>query len=303
MDIKAYHQPVMLNEAINGLAIQPCGIYVDATFGGGGHSAAILQKLGNGRLIAFDRDISAFTPKPKDVRITAISQNFRYLDRFLKLNGIETIDGLLADLGVSSYQIDNAERGFSIRYDAALDMRMDRRQDLTAARILGTYSEEKLHRIFVEYGEITNARTLAKVLVQFRKTLPLDTSGSLKSAVRKTIRGNPNRYLAQVFQALRIEVNDELDALKDLLSQAEKAIKPGGRLVMITFHSLEDRIVKHFIRTGRIETILDERITVNHISKLIPITKKPIVPDSMEIKENPRARSARLRIAEKMEKT
>lgn len=301
MEGKVFHQPVMLDEVIKGLIIHPGGIYVDATYGGGGHSASILDLLGNGRLIAFDRDDSAFASPPADQRITVVNQNFRYLGRFLKLHGIEKIDGLVADLGVSSHQIDTPERGFSTRFESALDMRMDRRQELTAARILKSYPEERLHRLFEIYGELTNARTLARIIAEFRKCCPIDNTANLKTVLRTAVKGNPNRYLAQVFQALRIEVNDEMGALKDLLMQSVKTLKPGGRLAILTFQSLEDRMVKQFIRTGRIESVEEgpfERPTSE--SLLRPVNKKPLMAGEAELKRNPRARSAKLRVAERI---
>ena len=247
-----YHIPVLLKEAIEHLNIKPDGIYVDCTFGGGGHSRAILQHLNEkGKLIAFDQDEDAKKNLPEDERVIFIPQNFRHLQRFLRLHKITQIDGLLADLGVSSHQFDEAERGFSIRFDADLDMRMDQRQALTAADILKNSSEHELHKMLEQYGEVTNAKTLARTIVQQRELLPLKTIEEFKQAVQAVVKGNPQKYFAQVFQALRIKVNDELGALKELLEQIPaQVLKPGGRVAIITFHSLEDRIVKNFFKDG-----------------------------------------------------
>lgn len=294
-----YHVPVMLNEVIEGLNIHPSGIYVDCTFGGGGHSKAILDKLNKeGKLIAFDQDEDAKKNVPADERIIFVPQNFRHLQKFLRLHKIKEVDGILADLGVSSYQFDKADRGFSTRFDAAMDMRMDQRQSLLAMDVLKTYSEEKLHKIFEQYGEVTNSKTLAKTIVEQRNTRSMQTITDFKNAVQGIVKGNPNKYFAQVFQALRIEVNDELEALKEMLQQSTQVLKAGGRIAVITFHSLEDRIVKNFFK-GADETKTDELYGTKNESMLHIITKKPIIPGEEEIKKNPRARSAKLRIAEK----
>lgn len=297
-----YHLPVMLKEVIAGLQILPGGTYVDVTFGGGGHSRAILEKLGpEGRLFGFDQDEAAWENRIADKRFTLVPQNFRHLLRFLKLYKITEIDGLLADLGVSSYQFDTAERGFSTRFEGGLDMRMDTRSGLTAAGILQTYPEARLHKLFEQYGEIRNARTLAHTIVTARRSLSLDTTGGLKAALQPLIKGNPHRYLAQVFQALRMEVNDELNALKELLFQTREALKPGGRLVVITFHSLEDRIVKNFMKTGSPDPLeTDPTAFQTRENPFRAITKKPLTADPAERKQNPRARSAKLRVAEKV---
>jgi len=298
-----YHLPVLLQEVIDNLEIRPDGTYVDATFGGGGHSRAILSKLGeNGRLLVFDQDEDAYRNRIEDERVTFVQQNFRHLQRFLKLHKASEVDGILADLGVSSYQFDTAERGFSTRFEGNMDMRMDTRSPLTAAQILQTYSEPRLHLLFQDYGEVTNARTLAKTIVQQRKLHPLRTIGEFKSLIQPIVKGNPQKYLAQVFQALRIAVNDELGALKDLLQQSAQVLKPGGRLAIITFHSLEDRLVKNFMKTGSFE-IQDPTYTFTTETppktfKLI--TKKPIIAGAAELKVNSRSRSAKLRIAEKI---
>jgi 16S rRNA (cytosine1402-N4)-methyltransferase len=276
---------------------------VDATFGGGGHSRAILSKLGeNGRLLVFDQDEDAYRNRIEDSRVTFVQQNFRHLQRFLKLHKAAEVDGILADLGVSSYQFDTAERGFSTRFEGNMDMRMDTRSPLTAAQILQTYSEPQLHLLFQDYGEVTNARTLAKTIVQQRKLHPLRTIGEFKSLIQPIVKGNPQKYLAQVFQALRIAVNDELGALKDLLQQSAQVLKPGGRLAIITFHSLEDRLVKNFMKTGSFEV---QDPTYTFTTETPPktfklITKKPIIAGAAELKVNSRARSAKLRIAEKI---
>jgi len=250
----AYHIPVLLSEAMDGLNIRANGVYVDCTFGGGGHSAQILYHLNNdGRLFAFDQDGDAKRNSLPDERFVFIPHNFRHLSRFLRLNGIAAVDGILADLGVSSHQFDEATRGFSTRLDANLDMRMDRRQTLTAEIILNTYSEQKLQEMFGLYGEVTNAKTLSRTIVNLRSKTPFRTVNSFKQATADLVRGNPNKYYAQVFQALRIEVNDEAGALREMLEQVPVLLRPGGRIVIISFHSLEDRIVKQFFKTGQIE--------------------------------------------------
>ncbi len=296
-----YHTPVMLNEAIEGLNIKPDGIYVDCTFGGGGHSRAILQHLNeNGRLYVFDQDAAAKQNLPDDGRIIFIPQNFRYLQRFLRLHKISKVDGILADLGVSSHQFDEADRGFSIRFDADLDMRMDQRENDTAATVLKNFTEQQLHKMFEQYGEVTNSKTLAKTIVAQRALTPIRTINEFKQAVKAAVKGNPQKYFAQVFQALRIQVNDELGALKELLAQTTTLVKPGGRIAIITFHSLEDRIVKTFFRNGSFsETEADEVYGTKPESPFLIISKKPIVPQEKELKQNPRSRSAKLRVAER----
>lgn len=291
----------MLNETIEALAIKPGGIYVDCTFGGGGHSKAILEKLGpKGKLIAFDQDADAKTNLPPDERLTFVAQNFRYLQRFLRLEGITAVDGIMADLGVSSHQFDEADRGFSIRFDADMDMRMDRRQTLTAFNVLQTYTEQQLHKLFEQYGEVTNSKTLAKKIVEIRNISSLKTIDGFKNAIREVVKGNPNKYLAQVFQALRIEVNDELGALKEMLQQIPFLLKPGGRAAIITFHSLEDRLVKNFFRRGSFDEPEENPFINTEIeSELLVITKKPILPTQQEQKQNSRSRSSKLRVAEK----
>jgi 16S rRNA (cytosine1402-N4)-methyltransferase len=297
-----YHLPVLLDETIEALKIQPDGIYVDCTFGGGGHSKAILEKLNEqGKLVAFDQDEDARKNVPKDDRVIFVPHNFRHVQRFLRLHEIKAVDGLLADLGVSSHQFDEPERGFSIRHDANMDMRMDKRQTKTAYDIISNYSEQQLHKIFEQYGEVTNAKTLARTIVQLRSTTSLKTIAGFKNALRGIVKGNPNKYFAQVFQALRIEVNDELVALKDMLQQIPSILKPGARAAIITFHSLEDRIVKNFFRSGTVEeTEENPYIMTEKVNELKVVTKKPIIPTEKEIKKNPRSRSAKLRVAEKV---
>lgn len=296
-----YHVPVLLHEVIEGLQINPGGIYVDCTFGGGGHSKAILDQLSRqGKLIVFDQDAEAKNNIPNDERLIFVPHNFRHLQRFLRLHKIAKADGILADLGVSGHQFDKAERGFSIRFDAPLDMRMDQRQTLMAAGIIKNYSEEKLHNMFEQYGEVTNAKTLARIIVGARNKTSLRTINEFKNAIGSVVKGNPNKYFAQVFQALRIEINDELGGLKEMLQQVPDLLNAGGRVAIITFHSLEDRIVKNFFRKENFsEEEIDELYGTKSKSKLSVITKKPIIPGEQEIKINPRARSAKLRIAER----
>ncbi|MES1216121.1 MAG: 16S rRNA (cytosine(1402)-N(4))-methyltransferase RsmH [Bacteroidota bacterium] len=303
-----YHTPVLLKETVDGLKIEPDGIYVDCTFGGGGHSKAILEKLSTkGKLVAFDQDEDAKKNLPTgqagltdDARIIFVPQNFRYLQRFLRLHNISAVNGIMADLGVSSHQFDDAGRGFSIRFDAAMDMRMDKRQAIAAFDIVNTYSEQQLHKLFEQYGEVTNAKTLARTIVQVRTTASLKTIESFKNAIREIVKGNPNKYFAKVFQALRIEVNDELGALKEMLQQVPVLLKPGGRVAIISFHSLEDRLVKNFFRRGTFdEPDNNPFINTESVNELNIITKKPIVPSADEVKRNSRSGSAKLRIAEK----
>ena len=297
-----YHIPVLLNEVIEALNIQPDGVYADCTFGGGGHSKAILEKLNDkGKLVVFDQDEDARDNVPDDGRLLFIPQNFRYVKRFLQLHGYAKTDGLLADLGVSSHQFDKAERGFSTRFDADLDMRMDQRQELTAAVIVKSYSQEDLHKMFEQYGEVTNSKTLAKTIVDARKSLNIRSTTDLKNALSGIVKGNPNKYFAQVFQALRIEVNDEMGALKDLLIQLPDILNPGGRAAIITFHSIEDKLVKTFFKQGSFE-VEEEHPFENRKTKSVMklINKKPIEATVAEQKINPRSRSAKLRIAERL---
>lgn len=295
-----YHNPVLLKECIDGLNINPEGVYVDVTFGGGGHSREILKQLTTGKLYAFDQDDDAVKNSIDDDRFVLIKQNFRYLKNFLKMYDTLPIDGLLADLGVSSHQFDEAERGFSIRFDAKLDMRMDQNAKQTAAEVLNTYSEEDLKRIFRLYGEVENAGYLASIIFHNRKDKQIVTVNDLKTMIVKCVkRGRENQYYAQVFQALRIEVNKELDVLQDLLMQSLEVLKPGGRLVVISYHSLEDRLVKNIMRSGKFEGDVEKDFYGNPLTPFTQITRKPIVPSEKENEENSRARSAKLRIAEK----
>ena len=296
-----YHIPVLLHETILGMAIKPDGVYVDCTFGGGGHSKAILKELDeNGRLIVFDQDEAARKNVPDDKRIIFVAQNFRHLQKFLRLHKHPQVDGILADLGVSSHQFDEAERGFSTRFDAALDMRMDSRQPLTAAVIINTYSEQQLHKLFEKYGEVTNSKTLAKTIIDQRAITPFTTINLFKQGLHSIVKGNPNKYFAQVFQALRIEVNDEMGALEEMLQQAMQALKPGGRLVVISFHSLEDRMVKNFFKHGAVtEPEADDVYGTRQESPFIVISKKPVTAGAAELKINSRSRSAKMRIAQK----
>ncbi len=300
-ELSHYHTSVLLHESVDALNIKEAGVYVDGTFGGGGHSREILKRLGpKGRLIAFDHDKDAWKNLPDDRRILLVKENFRYLRRFLQLHKVPQVDGILADLGVSSFQFDTADRGFSIRFDAPLDMRMDDRIDFTAADLIREYPEEKLHRLFEQYGEVRNARTLAKSIVDGRKKMKVHTIDSFKDLIADCIKGNPNRYLAQVFQALRIEVNKEMEVLQDFLQQTPRCLKPGGRLAVITFHSLEDRMVKQFMKRG---TLSEEQHTDPFGRSLIenPFrVLKDVTPSEEELKANNRSRSARLRIAEKL---
>ena len=298
-----YHVPVLFHELIDALQIKADGVYVDCTFGGGGHSKGILKKLGNGgKLIAFDQDEDARQNMPKDERIIFVPNNFRHLERFLRLHKYPQVDGILADLGVSSHQFDEAERGFSIRFNGPLDMRMDTKQEITAADVLLNYSEQQLHQLLGKYGEVTNAKTLAKHIVQYRQKATLNSIEAFKQLIAPVVKGNPNKYLAQVFQALRIEVNDELGVLKELLEQIPGCLKEGGRVAIITFHSLEDRLVKNFFKRGTFEEEQDENPFTTNVykSELKVITKKPIIPLDEEQKKNSRSRSAKLRIAEKI---
>lgn len=298
----SYHIPVLLNESIEGLKIKPDGVYVDVTFGGGGHSAKIVEKLKGGHLYGFDQDVDAKINAEKfdSNSFTFIEANFRHLKRFLKVNGVKQIDGLLADLGISSHQINVPERGFSTRFDAALDMRMDTSTIKTAREVVNEYSEGDLHKIFGMYGEIRNAKTLAAEVVKNRINKKIETTEDFKFILMKLApKRQEFKYMAQVFQALRIEVNDELRALEDLLKQAADVIAPGGRLVVISYHSLEDRLVKNFVGKGVLYGEPEKDIYGNYDKPFQSIYKKPIEPSEEEIKNNNRARSAKLRIAEK----
>lgn len=300
--MSSYHEPVMLKECIEALNIKPDGVYVDVTFGGGGHSREILKYLGpHGRLLAFDQDADAQKNLPKDDRLTFIDQNFRYLKNNCRLQGAISADGILADLGVSSHQFDQPERGFSIRFDADLDMRMDQGGTITARDVVNNYSEEQLHRIFGIYGEIKNAKSLARTLVTVRLNKNIQTVLDLKQAIGPLIpKGKENKYLAQVFQALRIEVNQELEALKEFLEQSVDVLKKDGRLVVMSYHSLEDRLVKNFIAKGKFHGEVEKDFFGNQIKPLESLTRKAIVASEKEVQANNRARSAKLRIAVKI---
>jgi 16S rRNA (cytosine1402-N4)-methyltransferase len=295
-----YHAPVLLDECLEGLAIKPDGIYVDVTYGGGGHSNAIAEKLSNGKLVAFDQDNDAKNENANE-HILFVHQNFRYLKQYLRFYEMMPIDGLLADLGVSSHQIDTPERGFSTRFEGELDMRMNQNNSLTAREIINTYSEKELQRVFSEYGEIINARKLAKTIVEARITKGIESVTDLKEVIKNCVnKVNDHQYFAQVFQALRIEVNDEMSALKDMLLQSGEMIRKGGRLVVISYHSLEDRLVKNYIAKGKFEGELEKDFYGNKMD--VPfkaINKKPIMASEDELARNPRARSAKLRIAER----
>jgi 16S rRNA (cytosine1402-N4)-methyltransferase len=298
--MELYHKPVLLEESVEGLNIREKGIYVDATYGGGGHANTILEKLKSGKLVVFDQDIDAIKNSKKDKNLQTIHANFRYMKKELKANGITKVDGILADLGVSSHQIDTPGRGFSTRFDAPLDMRMDTSENRKAADIVNSYSVSKLTLIFSEYGEIANAHRLAHAIVKARAEKTIHTTSELIEAIKEcTPTQYPNKYLAKVFQALRLELNQEMDALKDLLKQSEDLLNIGGRLVVISYHSLEDRLVKNYMRTGNFEGIPEKNMYGHDIRPFSPVTRKPVVPGEKEIEANSRARSAKLRIAER----
>lgn len=297
-----YHEPALLNECIEAMQIQPDGVYVDVTFGGGGHSKEILKRLGeNGRLIAFDQDEDAERNKIIDKRFVLVKQNYRFLKKFLRYYNVIPVSGILADLGISSYQIDEASRGFSIRFDADLDMRMNRSGKTTAADILNKYSETKLIAVFSEFGEVHNSKTLAKKIVDYRKGEKFKTIDQFKSAISSCVdKAAESQYYAKVFQALRIEVNEELESLKEMLEQSAEVLTPGGRLVVLSYHSLEDRLVKNIIAKGKFEGESEKDLFGNvKGSPFSPINRKPIEASSEEKVSNPRSRSAKLRIAEK----
>ncbi|MEI6898639.1 MAG: 16S rRNA (cytosine(1402)-N(4))-methyltransferase RsmH [Bacteroidota bacterium] len=296
-----FHQSVLLKESIDGLNIHPDGIYVDVTFGGGGHSAEILKHLNKGRLIAFDQDEDAIVNGFSDPRFTMVRSNFRYTRNFLKLYKAIPVDGIIADLGVSSHQIDDPERGFSTRYEGVLDMRMDQSKPLTAKQIINHYNEEKLGQIFSDYADLSNARSIARILVSSRKIQEIVTTSDLKKVLKPMAGfGKENKFFAQVFQALRIETNQELASLKELLKQSLTLLKPGGRMVILSYHSLEDRLVKDFFRSGNLMGEIKKDFYGNPEQVFRLITRKPIVAGDMELTENTRARSARLRVAEKI---
>ncbi|MEO6174184.1 MAG: 16S rRNA (cytosine(1402)-N(4))-methyltransferase RsmH [Flavobacterium circumlabens] len=295
-----YHNPVLLHPTVDGLNIKPDGVYVDVTFGGGGHSKEILNRLGpNGKLFAFDQDEDALANALPDERFTLINENFRFIKRFLRFHGVKSVDGILADLGVSSHQFDVPERGFSTRFDAGLDMRMSQKNDLNAYRVVNEYEEQDLRRVFYDYGELKNAPVLARTIVEAREHLPIKTTDELKEVLAKYLPERVrNKILAQIYQAIRIEVNQEMDVLKEFIEQSLEILNPGGRLSVISYHSLEDRLVKRFIKNGMFEGE-PERDFFGNFSVPFKTIGKLIVPDDAEIKINNRARSAKLRIAEK----
>ncbi|MEM8583242.1 MAG: 16S rRNA (cytosine(1402)-N(4))-methyltransferase RsmH [Bacteroidota bacterium] len=299
----AYHVPVLAHECVHYLQLRPGGVYVDATMGGGGHTRLILDSIASmsgAKLFAFDQDEDALANAPQNDQLTVVHANFRQLRNFLRLYGVTQIDGILADLGVSSHQFDRAERGFSFRFDAKLDMRMGRAADRTAADVVNQYSATDLQAVFSEYGELRNAKTLAEAIVRARETEPFETIQQFLRTVDPWVRGQRNRYLAQVFQSLRIEVNDEIGALRELLTQCTELLAPQGRLVVLSYHSLEDRIAKNFLRYGNAsgQQVKDEYGNIERPYRIV--TKKPILPQQAEIDQNPRARSAKLRVGERI---
>ncbi|WP_462280037.1 16S rRNA (cytosine(1402)-N(4))-methyltransferase RsmH [Salinivirga cyanobacteriivorans] len=298
--MKQYHTPALLQACINGLQIDPSGTYVDATFGGGGHSAAILKKLNEGHLFGFDQDDDALKNAPEDVKFTFVHQNFRFLKHFMRFYNVNQLDGILADLGVSFHHFDTADRGFSFRYDAKLDMRMNQRAALTAEKVINEYAQEELMEIFRTYGELRNARKLAQVIIQARNKERIELTGQLKELIAPLFpRKAENKFLARFFQAIRIEVNQEIPALKSLLIDGTRLLKPGGRFAIITYHSIEDRLVKNYFKSGNLEGHIKKDFYGNPEVPYKVITRNVIVPDEDEIKQNPRSRSAKLRIAEK----
>ena len=295
-----YHNPVLLHASVDGLNIKPDGIYVDVTFGGGGHSKEILSRLGpNGKLFAFDQDEDALANTLDDERFTLINENFRFIKRFLRFYGIKSVDGILGDLGVSSHQFDVPERGFSTRFDAGLDMRMSQKNDLNAYKVVNEYDDDNLRRVFLDYGELKNAPVLARTILEARELNPIKTTDKLKEVLAKHLPDRVrNKILAQIYQAIRIEVNQEMDVLKEFLEQSLEVLNPEGRLSVISYHSLEDRLVKRFMKNGMFQGE-PERDFFGNFSVPFKSVGKLIVPDAAEIKENNRARSAKLRIAEK----
>jgi 16S rRNA (cytosine1402-N4)-methyltransferase len=294
-----YHKPVLLDESIDGLVWRPDGTYVDLTFGGGGHSRAILDRLQGGRLFAFDQDQDA-AANAEDLDLTFVQANFRHLKRYLKLHGVKQVDGVLADLGVSSHQFDVPDRGFSTRFEADLDMRMDQQAHRTAQQVVNEYSEQQLHQLLGMYGEVRNAKTLAQAIVSARTNESIKTVNELKQVLDKFApKGREAKYYAQVFQALRIEVNDEIKALEEMLEQSVELLVPGGRLVVLSYHSLEDRLVKNMINKGKLYGEVEKDFYGNPQLPLKAVTRKPLVPSPEELRENSRSRSVKLRIAEK----
>jgi len=295
-----YHEPVLLRESIEGLDIQPSGIYVDVTYGGGGHSKAILDHLTSGKLIAFDQDDDTRNNTIKDDRFIMINANYQYIKNYLRYQGMIPVDGILADLGISSHQIDTPERGFSTRFDGELDLRMDKRNPFSARHLINQYTEVELKKIFYWYGEIKNSSRLASVIVEQRHHKAINTTNDLREIIMPLApRGKDHQYMARVFQALRIEVNQELETLKTFLEKSVELLNQGGRLVVIAYHSLEDRLVKNFMKSGNFEGKLEKDFYGNVEAPFKLINKKPITPDEQELDANPRSRSAKLRIAEK----
>ncbi|MEY2631184.1 MAG: Ribosomal small subunit methyltransferase [Bacteroidota bacterium] len=296
-----YHNPVLLHETVDGLNIKPDGIYVDVTFGGGGHSKEILRRLGpDGKLFGFDQDEDAWSNALPDDRFTLVQENFRYIKRFLRFHGVKSVDGILADLGVSSHQFDVPERGFSTRFDADLDMRMSKRNELDAYKVINEYDESNLKRVFLDYGELKVAPALARTIVEAREKTAIKTTEELKTVLAKYLPEKvKNKVLAQIYQAIRIEVNQEMEVLKEFLEQSLEILKPGGRLSVISYHSLEDRLVKRFMKNGLFEGE-PERDFFGNFSVPFKLVGKLIVPTEAEIKINNRARSAKLRVAEKI---
>ena len=301
MTIMEYHNPVLLQASVDGLDIKPDGIYVDVTFGGGGHSKEILKRLGpNGKLFAFDQDEDALANTLPDERFVLINENFRFIKRFLRFYGVKSVDGILADLGVSSHQFDVPERGFSTRFDAELDMRMSKKNDLNAYRVVNEYDDANLRRVFLDYGELKNAPVLARTIIEAREYQPINTTDELKEVLTKYLPERvKNKVLAQIYQAIRIEVNQEMDVLKEFLEQSLEILNSSGRLSVISYHSLEDRLVKRFMKNGMFEGE-PERDFFGNFSVPFKTIGKLIVPDNAEIKSNNRARSAKLRIAQKI---
>ena len=298
-----YHKPALLHESIDGLYIKPGGSYVDLTFGGGGHSLEVLKKLGkNGKLVVFDQDQDALANVPDDKRLIFVGANFRYLKHYLKYHAIDKVDGILADLGISSHQIDQPERGFSFKSEAALDMRMDVRSERTASQLLNEASVEELTRILRSYGELGNAYAISNTIVVAREEAGIATTGDLERVLKRFIpKHQPSKFLARVYQALRIEVNREMEALREMLEQTAGCLRPGGRLVVITYHSIEDRIVKNYMRSGNLEGVIEKDFFGNIQSPWKLVNRSVITPSEEELKENNRARSAKLRIAERIE--
>lgn len=296
-----YHKPVLLRESIEGLAIKPGGVYVDATFGGGGHSNEILKKLKKGKLFAFDMDPDALKNAIDDKRFTLIHSNFRYLKNFLKYYDIKSIDGLLADLGISSHQIDNPERGFSIRGNSEIDLRMNKETGINGQHILENYDENELSRLFYDFSEMRESKKIARAIIAFRKEKKIENMSDLNSAIGQFAeKGKENKFFAKIFQALRIEINHELESLKELLMQSAEILGGNGRLVIISYHSLEDRLVKNFMKTGNFEGEVKKDFYGNKENLFKEITRRPVVPSTEEIEKNNRARSAKMRIAEKI---